>query len=289
MDLLRAYNKESRQQEKSRQHVVDNKESRQYVVDSIQGGESSSLPTVYCLQSTKKSFLSTVYRLLSAVYRPLSTDKGIALVMVIVLSAISLALMAALIYMITSETQISGVQKRYKTAREAGIGGSEVAYQLVALRGQTADQNAFIGSLNALVPNPNAAVTTPGGCIRSAACTTYAAYTGLAAKLNLPTSCWSTECDKSLTITAGTTSSYDMQFDLGTTTTYRVYAKIVDTVEGNSGGGDEGLGLFKGGVVSANSGEVQVQSKPYLYTIEVLTENPTNPEERAKLSILYQY
>ena len=53
----------------------------------------------------------------------------------------------------------------------------------------------------------------------------------------------------------------------------------MDTVEGNSGG-DEGL--IKGGVVSASSGEVTVQSKPYLYTIEIDAENPNNRDERAR-------
>ncbi|MFH1014596.1 MAG: hypothetical protein V1762_01525 [Nitrospirota bacterium] len=216
----------------------------------------------------------------------LLNEKGIALVMVLVLAAISLSIMAALIYMLVGGTKTSGIQKRYKTALEAGIGGSEVIYQFISLRGESAGQLAFINKLNAAGLSLNASVTTPTACTRLAACSTYAAYTGLAAKLNLPTSCWTTGCDSSLTITPGTASSYDMQFDLGTTTTYRVYAKIVDTVEGNSGG-DEGL--IKGGVVSSNSGEVTVQSRPFLYTIEIDAENPNNIDERAKLSVLYQY
>ena len=212
-------------------------------------------------------------------------EKGIALVMVLVLAAISLSIMTALIYMLVGGTRTSGIQKRYKTALEAGVGGSEVTYQLVSLRGQATDQTSFINNMNTL--GLNASVTTPNTCTRSgiAACSTYAVYTGLAAKLNLPTSCW-TGCDSSVTITPGTNTTYDMRFDIGTTTTYRVYAKIVDTVEGNSGG-DEGL--IKGGVVSANSGEVTVQSKPYLYTIEIDAENSNNRDERAKLSVLYQY
>jgi hypothetical protein len=84
----------------------------------------------------------------------------------------------------------------------------------------------------------------------------------------------------------GTPATYDMRFDLGTTPslTYRVYAKIVNTAEGNSGL-DEGLGGK--GVVS--TGEITVVSKPYLYTLEVDAENLSNPSERAKYSILYQY
>ncbi len=78
-----------------------------------------------------------------------------------------------------------------------------------------------------------------------------------------------------------------MQFDLGTTTTYRVYAKIVDTVWRNTAEGDEEL--IKGGVVSSGEGMVPVPRMPFLYTIEVDAENPNNIDERAKVSVLYQY
>ncbi len=225
--------------------------------------------TGFRIQDTRKNIMHCASRIMQ-----LDNEKGIALVMVLVLAAISLAIMTALIYMLAGGTKTSGIQKRYKTALEAGIGGSEVIYQLIALRGQSTDQTNFITTLtNAGL---NASVATPITCTRSAAaaCSTTSLpdtitcnpCTGLEAKLKLPTSCW-TGCDNSVTITPGTNTTYDMQFDLGTTTTYRVYAKIVDTVRGNSAESDEGL--IKGGVVSSNTGEVTVQSRPYLYTIEV--------------------
>jgi len=89
--------------------------------------------------------------------------------------------------------------------------------------------------------------------------------------------------DNSSTINPAVATSYDMTIDLGA---YRVYTKIVDTVDGNSGA-DEGL--IKTAVVNAGSGEVTVVSVPYLYTIEVLSQSTTNATERSKLSILYQY
>ncbi|GFP21965.1 hypothetical protein HKBW3S06_01191 [Candidatus Hakubella thermalkaliphila] len=64
-----------------------------------------------------------------------ANEKGIALVMTLVISAIVLAVMAGLIYMITVGTQISGIQKRYKTAHEAALGGAEVAYKYIGVRG----------------------------------------------------------------------------------------------------------------------------------------------------------
>lgn len=182
-------------------------------------------------------------------------EKGIALVMVMILSLIALATMSGLIYMVTSGTQVSGIQKRYTTALEAGKAGTEVTYSFIGFRG--------VSDL------PVSLIKTP-----TEPC--------LSDKLNKPTSDWS-GCDKSLTIESTDDTTYDMNFNLGP---YRVYTKIVDTVEGNSSA-DEGL--IKSGVVSSNTGEVAVMSIPYLYTIEVDAQSTANPAERAKLSILYQY
>lgn len=197
----------------------------------------------------------------------LKNEKGIALVMVLILSVIALAIMAGLIYMVTSGTQISGVQKRYKTALEAGLGGTDIMYQIISARidNPTTLENNF----NFL---SNIDVTAIQLCINH--------------KLLRPTKDWNAACNRSLTINPLDPNTYDMLFDLGAGPTYRVYAKISDTVEGNSGG-DEGL--VKTGVVLSNTGEVQVMSIPYLYTIEIDAENAANPAERAKLSVLYQY
>jgi len=201
----------------------------------------------------------------------LSNEKGIALVMVLILSAIVLAIISGLIYMITSTTQISGMQKRYRTALEAGMGGADVTFRLLALRG-----------------DPELTMKTAIGYNRtiSDAC--------FAAKLNSTTSatnwaaCGTYANATAMVIDPADTTTYDFRFELGSSPypTYRGYAKIVDTVEGNSGG-DEGL--LKHGVVSSGSGEITVVSVPYLYTVEVDAENRDNPSERAKLSILYQY
>jgi len=248
MASLKAYNS----QNKSRQHVVNN----------MEGKKKNSLSTVCCL---------------------LSTEKGIALVMILVLSAIALAIMAGLIYMITTGTQLSGMQKRYKTAFEAGVGGADVTYQFIRLRGEPSSTTSLLTDLSTLSP----VITTSGSCTGTNI--SGISFTGLPAKLNTPSTTWSSACNTdSMTINPGTSTTYDLRFDLGASPfpTYRAYTKIVDTVEGNSGG-DEGL-LGKG-VVYSGSGEVNVMSIPYLYTIEVDAENPTKPSERAKLSILYQY
>jgi hypothetical protein len=206
-------------------------------------------------------------------------EKGIALVMVLVLSAIALVIMAGLIYMLTSGTQISGVQKRYETAHEAGLGGTDITYQLIGLRGDATRTATFLADIAVLTPN----ITTPNTCTGTNMSGTP--FTGLAAKLNTPTTSWA-GCDNSMVINPGTNTTYDMVSTLGTVPTYNVYSKIVDTVEGNSAG-DEGL--INNRVVDSNSGEIRVMSYPYLYTIEVDAENTANPSERAKFSVLYQY
>jgi hypothetical protein len=196
--------------------------------------------------------------------RLMKNESGIALVMVLILSAVALAIIAGLIYMVTSGTQISGLEKRYKTAIEASIGGADIQYEVIALR---MDSPTLLASEFNFLTNFNVAITQ--ACLND--------------KLLRSTANWGGSCTSDMTV--GPTS-YDMRFDLGAGPTFTVYTKIVDTVEGNSGG-DEGL--IGKGVISAGTGEITVVHRPYLYTIEIDSENAANPSERGKMSVLYQY
>jgi len=183
----------------------------------------------------------------------LRNEKGFALAFVLILAAISLAMTVAMLIMVGRGSYVSGQQKRYRTAVEAGMGGMEAMFQLISNRGNP--DNTLYTMDNALAVQTKlvGSVDTWGGL------------------------------DNSSTIDPDVIASYDMRIDLGA---YRVYTKIVDTVDGNSGA-DEGL--LKTGVVNSGSGEVTVVSVPYLYTIEVLSQSQSNPTERSKLSVLYQY
>jgi hypothetical protein len=184
----------------------------------------------------------------------LRNEKGFAMVFVLVLAAISLAMTLAMLIMVSRGSYVSGQQKRFRTAVDAGRGGMEAMFQMISSRGNLSTSYTNLAWDNA----------------------------GIGTKLAGPTGTWGGLNDSS-TIDPGISTSYDMRIDLGT---YRVYTKIVDTVDGNSGA-DEGL--IKTAVVNAGSGEVTVVSVPYLYTIEVLSQSTTNATERSKLSILYQY
>lgn len=186
-------------------------------------------------------------------------EKGVALVLVLLLAAVALASIGGLLYMLARGGFLSGQQKRYATALEAAKGGADVALQVIADRGGT-DNTLYTN----FVLGPN-----------------------LATKLSNRTSAWGGGVDNTTTIDPSNANSYDIRFDLGGTNgTYRVFAKIVDTVEGNSGAD---TGLLNKGVVNSGMAEVTVVNVPYLYTIEELAESTANPSERAKLSIVYQY
>lgn len=195
-------------------------------------------------------------------------ERGAALALVLILMATSLAFTAGLIYMVTSATQVTGGQKRFETALDAGRGGIDVTRMMIGTRGNP----------NMALDNFSLTAQNVGGvdCLTN--------------KLNNPTASWNAACDSTLTITTGTPASYDMSFDLGTSATslnrYTVYSKIVDTVNGNSG---PSSGLVKTGVVLSNSGQITVVKVPYLYTVEMLSQNAVNPLERARVSALYEY
>jgi hypothetical protein len=207
------------------------------------------------------------------------SERGAVLLVVIVLSAIVLAVMTTLIYMIMVGTQISGIEKRYRTAHDAAFGGWAVIGQLLATRGSSANVNIFKANLAGLSPT----VTDDAGCTGTTDDGNL--KSGIAAKMLTRSTTWSALCGTSLTTMASTA---DFTMKLGSGTTYNVYGKIANTFSGNTAGGG-GSDLRGKGVVASGSGEIAVMPMPYLYTIEVDAENASNPSERAKLSILYQY
>lgn len=174
------------------------------------------------------------------------------MVFVLILAAITLAMTMAMLFMSGQGSFVSGQQKRYRTAGEASRGGMEAMFQVIADRGVPT------------VPFTNQVIGAT-----------------LVNKLAFPTTTW-VGLDNTMTINPTDNTSYDMRVDLGI---YRVFTKVVDTIDGNSGAD---LGLEKFGTGSG-SGEVTVVSVPYLYTIEVLAQSVNNPTDRSRVSVLYQY
>lgn len=218
-------------------------------------------------------------------------DKGFALVMVLLIAVIVLGVTASLIYMITSETQLAGIEKRYRTTFECAVSGNNIAAQLIGLRGEPTDSAAHLAVITQVSP----AITTPATCTVNPITLptgrncididTYGGtYAGFATKLNLPTTCWTTGCDNSLTIDPANPNTYDISFALPGC---NVYGKIVNTTFGNTAA--EGEVLWKTGVVIKSVDDVSVTKIAYLYTIEIMAQNPATSSEGVRLSVLYQY
>ena len=208
----------------------------------------------------------------------LRNEKGIALVMVLMIALIGLAVVAALLYMVTLGTQTSGSHRFFRTADEAALGGSDIAAEFIKSAGL-----------------PVANLLNPGGL-----------YSSLPACLqNKLTSARGTDFLSPQWVNCTGTSgpdlsldpikSPDLQFNTSNVVgmpQYTVFVKIVDTVRGNSSSGGlvTGGGQLGGaGVVAATTGLISPPHNPYLYRVEVQAQDANNAREKARYSGLYVY
>jgi len=222
-------------------------------------------------------------------------EKGIALVMVLLLSLIALAFVSAMLFMITQGTRLSGAYRVFKSAEDASFGGTEIVQDYMSGKGDLYLPLLTVTDFRCVCDtNSDGNVTTNDNHEWKVSTNT-----------DMGRSC---RCDKlctghfdsggasNWTVCAADDSSLDptinsdLQFTLGGN--YDVFAKIVDTVEGNSdmGGLVTGGGsLGGGGVVASNTGLISPPQNPYLYRIEVQAQAAVNVRERSRLSILYAY
>lgn len=214
----------------------------------------------------------------------LRNEKGIALVMVLVIAMIGLAVVAALLYLVIQGTGISGSHRFYRTADEAAVGGADVAAGFIRGRGDAGSQ-LLIG-LNAVLPTDIMGATQK--CLQEKLLTARGGADLLTAGN------WGNCGGLALDVSANPTASPDLRFETPAVPgmqSYRVFVKIVDTVAGNSQtGGIVTQGeLYGAGVTTSNAGEVTPPHIPYLYRVEVQAEDANNPRERARYTGLYVY
>ena len=224
------------------------------------------------------------------IYR-IRNEKGIALVLVLILSVIALAIVSSLLFMLSQGTIFSGSQKFYRTSEEAGFGGVELTTQYLASRGQldipALPGLSFTSGCNCNDPyvyNDNIDLMTGAASNRCD-------------KLCNPTANWPAAVDESgvagIQVSLDPSIGPDMQYTLPglQPVSYTVFAKVVDTVQGNSDvGGLVMSGELGGaGVVASNSGLVSPPHNPYLYRLEVQAQATNNPREHARMSVLYIY
>lgn len=218
----------------------------------------------------------------------LNNEKGVALVIALVVALIGLGMVSTLLFLVTQSTRISGFQKTFRTTDEAGLGGAQIATQFIQ------DNIFYAKSGQPMVSNLSDYLSVAITNGNSDAC--------LIQKLTLSRGEWDTgsadylwtSCsgDRALTIDADKTP--DFKFDTNPTDpavpNFRVYAKIIDTVKGNTQEGGLGDGKLGGtGVVSSQEGEITPPPNPSLYRIEIQAQDASNPEQRSKYSVLYAH
>lgn len=205
----------------------------------------------------------------------LHKNNGIALVTSLMLTLISLVMIMMVMTLITNSISRSGSQKRYKSAVEAAYGGSDVV-------------------LNEMIPFllSNKTETSLDTLLKDKYDSGWLATTSvlcLQDKLTKSTGAWNSSCEQSLDFKSPDTKKPDFVFDLKATngSPYTVYARIVDSVIGNTRGAGE-LQLEGGGVTESGS-VLAPMHIPSVFRIEIQGQRKTNATEQANLSVLYAY
>jgi hypothetical protein len=206
------------------------------------------------------------------IMRHLSDEKGVALVVVLAIVVLSTAMLAVVLYFIQKGTETSGLERKYQTAKDASLGAVDVftkeilptaLYQAITVPGSSLTNT--LGQFSATASARIDAATTDS-CFSE--------------KLTKSTSAWSTGCDSS----TNPKTAPDIVFTLESNNAqpFRVYAKIVDTVKGNSN-------TSPNPPLDNTDGAASPGSQPYMYSMEVQGERQNNPSERASFEVLFAY
>jgi len=193
----------------------------------------------------------------------LGNEKGIVLVMALVLGLAGMLIISALIYMVGTGTWMSGSKKRYQIALEASHGGLNFFAKEIIQRGVGGSSLTAIGTYGGVL----APVSTDAD---------------FAAKLST-----------SGNVTDGVypASTLDATLTMAFTPpapNLTVNTAILSTNRGNSGTSSNVL--VGGGVVTSSSGTVNPQHIPYMFQTDIQgQQGGLLSRERASLSAIYAY
>lgn len=210
--------------------------------------------------------------------KTLRNERGMALMMALLLTLISLAVVMAVLYLITQGIQLSAASKRYKSALEASYGGVDVfTKEIIPQLMGTANPSGLANVLAGINPSFNPAYSTYSSCMRT--------------KLTMPTASWGALCGANPTSSGNLPESYDVMFTLKgppMQPNFNVYAKIVDSQPGNTDMSGQ-TQLDSGSGVAYGAAGISPMRIPATFHIETQAQRATNPQERARLSVLYAY
>jgi hypothetical protein len=207
--------------------------------------------------------------------------RGVALVLALVIFVVCAGLLAAIMYFSTTGTEVSGMQRRYQSAKEASLGAVDMTTNEIINRVIGGENLSDVRASLLGVTGILSSVTIGGPpstfdpCFRN--------------KLTFATGSWG--CSSANADLSVTSNTPDLTFNLlstqGSSRPYEVKLKIIDTVAGNSS--MSGVILEGGGSAESQTGQIQVAHRPYFYTIVTESRMQGSTTERANLEILYAY
>jgi len=204
-------------------------------------------------------------------------DRGIALVLALVVVSVAAGIFAAVMYFSLTGTEMSGLQRKYQSSKEASLGAIDIMTKDVLPRvisGTTLSSAVSGMVLPSVLP-----------AIQAAA----AKDTCFATKLTTATSGWpGGTCDSGPDATVNSDIVFNLKSSASSTRPFVVSVKIVDTVAGNSDKSGIVLELASG-VVDDASSIIKIQHFPYLYTIATDARPQNSTTERANIEVLYAY
>ncbi len=209
--------------------------------------------------------------------RPLK-NKGVALVSALIVVSVAAGIFAVIMYYALTGTEISGLQRKYHSSKEASLGAIDVLTKDIlpqVMGGSTL--STVVGSLT----KPSAVL--PSITVDSSRDTCFSK------KLSTATSGWpGGTCDTGTDATTNPDVVFNLKGKSNQVSPYVVSLKIVDTVSGNTDTSGVVLDLGSGVVDSASS-LIQVQHFPFLYTIMTDARQQGSTSERANIEVLYAY
>ena len=192
----------------------------------------------------------------------LGNERGVALVMALILGLVGLLITASLLYMAGTGIWTSGSKIRYQTALEASHGGMSFFAKEIIQNGLGGTTLSAMGNYTGLL----------APIISDANFTAKLTTTGTLGVGGYPAD------NRDATLTLPFTAP---------TPNIIVNTAILRTSRGNSG--TSANVLEGGGVVSNQSGTVTPQHIPYLYQTEIQARSVTGARENAALSAIYAY
>lgn len=218
--------------------------------------------------------------------RYITNEKGVALVTALLLTLLALAITMTLLYFVLMNTKISSAHKQYKTSLEATYGGVELNSNVIMPKLFDATKFTNFTTMRKYLVTKYSGVglkiETTDAIIQEKLTTTTSLW--VASQADNKTSDPAVKPDFSMVLSG---ASVPGTSNMGN---FKVYSKIVDTIEGNTARRDpripaelDSADPVVGGTARATTGV----HRPYVYTIEVLGERENNPMEKARLSVLY--